>query len=178
MDIDSFIQAVEALDEEELTREIADLREEQRRVTIELSKRLDALEVKRRWEQQKQPGGSPELPAFGAARDVRERIRAHSAPQAANGTDPASPRGTEAVRRVMKEGGVWTAKRLHAELERRGWVNPGTQHPAKATETALGRLHGKYGEVERVERGQYRYKRPPQPVPDSLLDPDPGSAEP
>lgn len=122
MDIDSFIQAVEGLDEE-LEREVAGLRQDQRRITIELTKRLDALEVKRRWEQQKQAGSSGELPAFAAAQDARERVRAHSAPQAANGREPTGPRGTEAVRRVMLEGGTWNVQKLHDELVRRGWVN-------------------------------------------------------
>jgi hypothetical protein len=83
-----------------------------------------------------------------------------TAPTGAVPTQAPAP-GTEAVRAVMREGGVWNSSELHRELERRGWVAEGVQHPRKATETALNRLYQKYLEVERVGRGRYRYKRTP-----------------
>jgi len=161
LDIDSFIQAVEALDEEELQRDIDELHEQQRQISIELNKRLDALAVKRRWEQQKQPDSPVALPAFGADQDATERVRLHSDPgliglRSGRG---AGPRGTEAVRRVMKDGGTWSVPQVHAELEKRGWTSPQAKHPAKATETALHRLYQK-GELARLDRGIYRYRSP------------------
>lgn len=71
---------------------------------------------------------------------------------------PDRPAGIDAIRRVMREGGVWNAKALLAELERRGWEPKNAKHPRAATEAALNRLWKVKGEVERVGRGQYTYK--------------------
>lgn len=69
-----------------------------------------------------------------------------------------SPRGVDAVRAVMREGGVWNAAHVFTALRKRGWIDPDVQHPRKAVETAVNRLYSKYGEIERVGRGHYRYK--------------------
>jgi hypothetical protein len=68
------------------------------------------------------------------------------------------PRGTEAVRVIMRQGGVWGPNELLAEMEQRGWIDPDVMHPRKAVETAIARLYSKYREIERVGRGRYRYK--------------------
>lgn len=153
-DIDSFIHAVEGLDEARLEHEIDGLRERQAEVNMELTKRLDALEVKRRWKQQQPPSE-----ALGARRDVTERLQPQlpsggGPPAAANGASP--PRGREAVRAVMEQGGVWNARAVFEELERRGLTSD-AQHPYKAVETAMSRLYND-GALARVGRGQYRYR--------------------
>ncbi|MBA3261836.1 MAG: hypothetical protein H0T69_05100 [Thermoleophilaceae bacterium] len=165
-DIDTVYKALETLDDEQLENEITELREQQDEVARKLGRRLDLLELKRRWRNH-QAHGRP----LGTERDIHERLARQASPDAAED----APRGTEAARRVMRDGGVWTVKRLHSELVQRGWVNPEAQHPEKATETALSRLHKKYHEVDRVGRGQYRYKTAPHDP--NLLDPS-GSAEP
>lgn len=73
----------------------------------------------------------------------------------------AEPRGMEAVRRIMREGGVWTPKEIHAELEKRGWVSPDAKHPIRATEAAINRLWRDKGEIEKVGRARYRFKTAP-----------------
>jgi len=100
--------------------------------------------------------------------------RAVSSTASAHGTEEG-PRGTEAVRAVMREGGVWTTERVFEEVRKRGWIDSNVMHPRKAIETALNRLHGKYREIERVGRGRYRYKTAPT---DQTLLNGSGSAEP
>lgn len=78
------------------------------------------------------------------------------APQRAIST-PERPVGTEAVRRIMREGGVWTIQTLFEEMKHRGWDSKTAQEPLKAAEAALSRLVSVKKEVERVGRGQYRY---------------------
>lgn len=165
-DIDNVYNALETLDDAQLETEIADLREQQDEVARKLGRRLDLLELKRRWRNDRVHGRP-----LGVERDIHERLARQPSPEPAGD----APRGTEAARRVMREGGVWTVKKLHDELVRRGWVNPDAQHPEKATETALSRLHKKYNEVDRVGRGQYRYRTAPHDP--NLLDTN-GSAEP
>lgn len=82
---------------------------------------------------------------------------------------PERPAGIEAIRRVMREGGVWTAKELLEELTRRGWEPENAKHPQAATEAALNRLWKVKGELDRVARGQYRYKGLPA-SPASAMD--------
>jgi hypothetical protein len=74
-----------------------------------------------------------------------------------NGRD-AVPQGIDAVRRVMREGGVWNAKDMLAELTRRGWEPKGAKHPVPTVEAAMNRLFRVKGEIERVGRGEYTYK--------------------
>jgi hypothetical protein len=66
--------------------------------------------------------------------------------------------GMDAVRRVMRTGGVWSAPEIHKELERRGWVSRAAKHPLRATEAAINRLYRDKKEIEKVERGRYRWK--------------------
>lgn len=172
VDIDAFISAVEALDEEQLNREADELRTEIRRLTIELIKRLDALEVKSRWEQQRDPTSSGDLPPFGhGSLPVTTNRMVLTTPPASGGIPSAEavgaptvasegPRGTAAVRFVMREGGNWRVRDVFRELTKRGWVSTEAKHPEKATETALHRLLNK-GEIERVGHGLYHYKGAP-----------------
>lgn len=148
-DIDAVYNAVRTLDETELEREVAALRAQQDKISRELARRVDLLELKRRWRDEQ----ADRQLGIG---DLRQRLSAPFAVESKASTDNA-PRGTEAVRRVMREGGDWDVRKLHAELEQRGWLNPDAMHPLKATETSLNRLYKKYGEIERVGRGIYRY---------------------
>jgi len=68
------------------------------------------------------------------------------------------PGGIDAVRRVMREGGVWTAKAMLAELMKRGWEPKEAKHPLPTVEAAMSRLYRVKGEIERVGRGEYTYK--------------------
>jgi hypothetical protein len=70
---------------------------------------------------------------------------------------PERPVGTEAVRRIMREGGTWTTKSLFEELKHRGWESKTAVDPMKATEAAVSRLATVKKEIERVGRGEYRY---------------------
>lgn len=70
----------------------------------------------------------------------------------------ATPQGIDAVRRVMREGGVWSPKEMLAELTRRGWEPKQAQHPLPTVEAAINRLFRVKGEIERVGRGEYTYK--------------------
>ena len=67
------------------------------------------------------------------------------------------PRGIAAVRLVMLEhpDRIWKARDIHAQLEQRGWISPGAQHPLRGTEAAVNRLW-KRGEIDRVDAGRYR----------------------
>lgn len=78
-------------------------------------------------------------------------IRLHS-------STPEVPQGAEAVRQVMRGGGIWTARELLAELERRGWEPRNAKRPLAATEAAIGRLFRTKKELDRVGRGEYAYK--------------------
>jgi hypothetical protein len=99
-----------------------------------------------------------------ALRDIANGIRTLSGQPVS--TSPASngvelrPEGMEAVRRIMKEGGVWNAKQLLAEMEKRGWESKGSENPIRPTEAAISRLWRVKKEIERVGRGQYRYVGP------------------
>lgn len=79
------------------------------------------------------------------------------------------PVGMEAVRRVMREGGVWTARTMLDELEKRGWEPKDAKHPHAAVEAAMDRMFRVKGEIERVGRGEYAYKGfPPSPTFETL----------
>lgn len=84
------------------------------------------------------------------------------APSPATSPDPSSedavPKGIDAVRRVMREGGVWTAKSMLAELTKRGWEPKTAKHPLPTVEAAINRLFRVKDEIERVGRGEYSYK--------------------
>jgi hypothetical protein len=76
--------------------------------------------------------------------------------------EPATPhpprRGNDAVLTLMQEQQrIWTARELHDELDRRGWINPDAAHPLRGTEAAINRLH-RSGKVEKLGRGRYRAK--------------------
>lgn len=68
------------------------------------------------------------------------------------------PTGMEAVRRVMKGGGVWTGRTMLEELTRRGWEPKKAKHPQATVEAAMDRLFRVKNEIERVGRGEYTYK--------------------
>jgi hypothetical protein len=68
-------------------------------------------------------------------------------------------RGGDAVLAVMREKDqIWTARQVHEELERRGWISADVAHPLRGTEAAINRLW-KAGKVERLGRGRYRFKK-------------------
>ncbi len=142
-DIDSFIRTVEGLDEKRLVTEIESLQADRQRIGLELHKRLEALEAKRRWARQRN---------LDRPRGPASRLPAEE------------PRGTEAVRRVMALGDVMTIREIYEALEERDWINPEAMHPLKATETAINRLF-KAGELERVGRGRYRLVQSPGATP-------------
>jgi len=57
--------------------------------------------------------------------------------------EPASsepPKGMEAVRRVMREGGVYTGRSMLDELTKRGWEPKEAKHPLATVEAAMDRL--------------------------------------
>jgi len=68
------------------------------------------------------------------------------------------PQGMEAVRRVMKAGGVWTGRTMLEELQKRGWEPKKAKHPQATVEAAMDRLFRVKKEIERVGRGEYTYK--------------------
>lgn len=72
-----------------------------------------------------------------------------------------TPSGMEAIRRVMQEGGVWTARAMLEELMRRGWEPKRAKHPLPTVEAAMDRLFRVKREIKRVGRGEYAYKRLP-----------------
>jgi hypothetical protein len=85
--------------------------------------------------------------------------------------DDTRPVGIDAVRRVMREGGIWSAKDVLEELKRRGWEPRDAQHPQAATEAAVNRLYRVKKELDRVGRGKYRYKGiPSSPSTETLAD--------
>lgn len=192
-DLDAFIKMVEGFDEEELHREIGALREELRRVSLELNKRLDALTIKQRWDQEQRmtEGGAMveswedlrNRVAHGQAasyvRDPERRKVAVPPDPVPNGGSPDFPRGIAAVREIMRDGGIWTIDAIFQEITRRGWVDEDVMHPRKALETAVSRLAGR-GEIVRVGRGKYRPASPqeqtssqdgPDVIPNLVLGP-------
>jgi hypothetical protein len=68
-----------------------------------------------------------------------------------------SPRGRDAVRRVMQERphDVWRLTSLVGEITRRGWIDPEARDPASAIRVAARRL-ADTGEIEKVGTGRYR----------------------
>lgn len=68
------------------------------------------------------------------------------------------PTGMEAVRRIMLEGGVWTARTMLEELEKRGWEPKKAKHPLPTVEAAMDRMYRVKKEIVRVGRGEYTYK--------------------
>jgi hypothetical protein len=84
------------------------------------------------------------------------------------------PKGMDAVRRVMREGGVYTGRTMLDELTKRGWDPKDAKHPLATVEAAMDRLFRVKEEIERVGRGEYTYKgHPASPDFDTLM----GSAE-
>ncbi|HEV2772588.1 MAG TPA: hypothetical protein VGV57_07160 [Thermoleophilaceae bacterium] len=103
-------------------------------------------------------------PAFDQlAAQVGVAIRNDRGPHGDQEVD-VEPRGVEAVRAIMLDGGTWTVEDLFREMKRREWIDRDVLHPRKAVETAMHRLYAKYGEIERVGRGTYRYKLAPSPT--------------
>ena len=81
------------------------------------------------------------------------------------------PAGMEAVRRVMKSGGVWTGRAMLDELVKRGWEPKKAKHPLATVEAAMDRLFRVKEETERVGRGEYAYKgHPASPSLETLGD--------
>jgi hypothetical protein len=74
--------------------------------------------------------------------------------------DGRPPQGAEAIRLVMKDGGVWTSRMMLEELRRRDWESPCSTDPLRATSAAMTRLCREKHELERVGRGHYRYIGP------------------
>lgn len=82
-----------------------------------------------------------------------------------------TPTGMEAVRRVMREGGVWTARTMLMELKRRGWDPKKAKHPLPTVEAAMDRMYRVKREIDRVGRGEYTYKGfPASPSMETLGD--------
>jgi hypothetical protein len=79
-----------------------------------------------------------------------------NSPRADTSGEP--PKGMEAVRRVMREGGVWTGRTMLEELTKRGWEPKDAKHPQATVEAAMDRLFRVKKETERVGRGEYAYK--------------------
>ena len=71
------------------------------------------------------------------------------------------PKGMEAVRRVMREGGVYTGRSMLEELTKRGWEPKDAKHPLATVEAAMDRLFRVKKEIERVGRGEYTMKGHP-----------------
>jgi hypothetical protein len=69
-----------------------------------------------------------------------------------------TPSGMEAIRRVMREGGVWTARMMFEELKKRGWEPKKAKHPQATVEAAMDRLYRVKKEIDRVGRGEYTMK--------------------
>jgi len=84
----------------------------------------------------------------------RELVDANGGPD----DESAPPQGMEAVRRVMKEGGVWTGRSMLDELTKRGWEPKKAKHPLATVEAAMDRLYRVKEEIDRVGRGEYAYK--------------------
>jgi hypothetical protein len=105
----------------------------------------------------------------GIAENMRALVSGNPAPEPKGSTEeeptPAPtpdsngvrPEGMEAIRRIMKSGGVWTGGQLLEEMKRRGWESKESKNPIRPAEAALNRLWKVKKEVERVGRGQYRY---------------------
>jgi len=96
-------------------------------------------------------------------------------PASSGGTSTADtnevPAGMEAVRRIMKDGGVWTGRSMLKELTKRGWEPKKAKHPQATVEAAMDRLFRVKKEIERVGRGEYTYKGfPASPSLDTLGD--------
>jgi len=103
--------------------------------------------------------GAIRLLTDGAA-NAAEARRTGAAPPARDALNGSAepPTGMEAVRRVMKEGGVWTGRAMLDELSRRGWEPKNAKHPLATVEAAMDRLFRVKKETERVGRGEYAYK--------------------
>jgi hypothetical protein len=84
----------------------------------------------------------------------RELADANAGPDDESGP----PQGMDAVRRVMKEGGVWTGRAMLDELTKRGWEPKKAKHPLATVEAAMDRLYRVKKEIERPRRGEYVYK--------------------
>ncbi len=96
-----------------------------------------------------------------ALRQVANTIRLLTVEDDGDGGRDATdepPRGMEAVRRVMREGGVYTGRSMLDELTKRGWEPKDAKHPLATVEAAMDRLFRVKEEIERVGRGEYTYK--------------------
>jgi hypothetical protein len=91
---------------------------------------------------------------------AREQLVFQATPPTPNGSAADTPRGREAVRRVLSEDTRdWRMTDLVAEIVRRGWIDPGARQPAAAIRVAAKRLADD-GEAVKVRPGVYRYKLP------------------
>jgi hypothetical protein len=95
-------------------------------------------------------------------------------PVESDSTSAEPPKGMEAVRRIMREGGVYNGRSLLEEMTKRGWEPKDVKHPLATVEAAMDRLFRVKEELVRVNRGEYTYKgHPASPDFDTLM----GSAE-
>jgi hypothetical protein len=99
--------------------------------------------------------GLRELEAGGESEPQAERLPDVIGPATTNGD---APRGQEAVRRLMRQSErSWKPVELIAEIQRRGWIDPGAKTPDAAVRVALRRLVDA-GEVVKIDQGLYRYQ--------------------
>jgi hypothetical protein len=82
-----------------------------------------------------------------------------SPPRADTSDEP--PKGMDAVRRIMRGGGVYTGRSMLEELTRRGWEPKDAKHPLATVEAAMDRLFRVKKEIDRVGRGEYTMKGHP-----------------
>jgi hypothetical protein len=108
------------------------------------------------------------------AKALRQAVMAIKLLTGLTPTEPKAeepPTGMEAIRRVMREGGVWTARALLDELTRRGWNPKKAKNELATVEAAMDRLYRVKKEIDRVGRGEYTYKGfPASPSMDTLGD--------
>lgn len=169
-DIDRWIEASEALDEDEIVRELEELQDEARRLAIEIQKREDALEVKRRWAR---PGESGEGAGAGLRHTTPRTHNPFVTPQTprlpldGNGSAAAAPKSRrEAVLALLGENPdhAWKLAEIRAAMVERGWLAPddSVAHSLGVVVSKMARS----GEIARPQTGYYQ------------LRPDNGSAEP
>lgn len=96
------------------------------------------------------------------AEATQHHVKAQALWQIASGMRTLSglrPQGVEAIRLVMREGGVWTPRTMCEELKRRDWELRSAD-PLRATGAAMSRMYRQRQGIERVGRGLYRYVGP------------------
>lgn len=115
------------------------------------------------------------LTGDGSAVAVHQAIRQEPAAAGDPATADQAPdqplKGMQAVRQVMRAGGVWTGRAMLEELTKRGWEPKDAKHPLATVEAAMDRLFRVKKEIDRVGRGEYTYKGfPASPTLESLSE--------